>query len=122
MDISTEQVGSVTVATPQGEYLIASNVEDFRRDVSPIVESRAKVIFDMSHLQFIDSSGIGAILSCLRRLSAAGGDLKLFGLTKPVKAVFQITRMHRIFDSFDSREEALAAAEQAAPNEPKTGS
>lgn len=122
MEITTEQVGGVTVATPQGEYLIASNVEDFRRDVSSIVESRAKVVFDMSHLQFIDSSGIGAILSCLRRLSAAGGDLKLYGLTKPVKAVFQITRMHRIFDSFDTREEALAAAEQNAPDEPKTGS
>ena len=109
MEITTEKVGDVTVATPQGEYLIASNVEDFRHDAVPVLDSGPKVLLDMSHLQFVDSSGIGAILSCLRKLSASGGELKLFGLSKPVQGVFQVTRMHRIFDIFDTRDEALRA-------------
>ena len=109
MEILTEQVGDVTVATPQGEYLIAGNADDFRHDVVPVLDPAAKVLLDMSQLQFVDSSGLGAVLSCLRSLSAAGGDLKLCGLSKPVRAVFEVTRMHRIFDIFETRDEALRA-------------
>lgn len=111
MEITVEKAGDVTIATPQGEHLIASNVEEFRRDVGAILDDNSRVAFDMSHLQFVDSSGIGALLSCLRKLSASGGDMKVFALSKPVQGVFQITRMHRIFDILATREEALAAFE-----------
>jgi anti-sigma B factor antagonist len=63
----------------------------------------------MSALQFVDSAGLGAILSCLRKLTAAEGDLKLCGLTGPVRAIFEISRMHRIFDIYATRAEAIAA-------------
>ena len=51
------------------------------------------------------------MLSCLRKLGAADGDLKLFGLATPVRDVFEISRMHRIFDLHTTREEALRAFE-----------
>jgi anti-sigma B factor antagonist len=60
-------------------------------------------------MEFMDSAGLGALLSCLRRLNGAGGDLKLFAMSKAVRSVVQITRMHRIFDIFDTKEEALQA-------------
>ncbi|MBV9848424.1 MAG: STAS domain-containing protein [Armatimonadetes bacterium] len=107
MEITTETMDGVAVVTPRSEYLIAGNVDDFRRDMGPVLEANPNVVLDMSQLQFVDSSGIGAFLSCLRRVNAAGGDLKLCGITKQVYAVFQITRMHRIFDIFDTRDEAV---------------
>ena len=109
MEITTEKVQDITVVHLEGEHLDASNAEEFKRDIAPTLAGSAKVLFDMGGLQFVDSAGLGAILSCLRKLSAAGGDLKLYGMTKAVRAVFDIARMHRIFDIFGTREEALQA-------------
>ena len=67
------------------------------------------MVFDLSKLRFVDSSGLGAFLSCLRKLNAKGGDLKLCGMSKQVRAVFELVRMHRIFDIYGTREEAVRA-------------
>jgi anti-sigma B factor antagonist len=67
------------------------------------------VILDLGRLRFIDSSGLGAMLSCLRQLNAAGGDLKLCGMSKAVRAVFELVRMHKIFDIYGTREQAVSA-------------
>jgi len=63
----------------------------------------------LGRLRFVDSSGLGAFISCLRKLNAKGGDLKLCGMSKQVRAVFELVRMHRIFDIFGTRDEALRA-------------
>jgi len=109
MDMVVEMVGDVAVVSPRGQYLVISNSEEFKRDISPVVDENLKVLLDMSQLQFVDSSGLGAILSALRRLSARGGDLKLCGMSKAVRELLEITRMHRIFDIYGNREEAIAS-------------
>ena len=109
MQIDIEQSGEIAVVTLRAEHLDASAAEDFKRNMQPILDANHKMVLDMSPLQFVDSAGLGAILSCLRKLSAAEGDLKLCGLTKPVRAIFEISRMHRIFDIFPTRAEAIQA-------------
>ncbi len=112
MDMTTEQIGDVTVVELHGEHLDAGVAEEFKHDIAPVLDANSKVILDLSQLQFVDSAGIGAILSCLRRLNAAGGDLKLSGVTKSVRGTFEITRMHRLFDIFTTRDEAVRAFAQ----------
>jgi anti-sigma B factor antagonist len=63
----------------------------------------------MAKVKFVDSSGLGALLSCLRQVNAEGGDLKICGLTKQVRVIFELVRMHRIFEMFNTREEAAKA-------------
>jgi anti-sigma B factor antagonist len=109
MDIAVENFGAVTIATLHGDELDASNVQDFKRDVAPVLAENRNVILDLSHLRFIDSSGLGAMLSCLRQLNATGAELKLCGMAKAVRAVFELVRMHRIFDIYDTREQAVSA-------------
>jgi anti-sigma B factor antagonist len=109
MDIAVEKFGAVTIATLHRDELDASNVNDFKRDVAPMLAENSNVILDLSHLRFIDSSGLGAMLSCLRQLNAKGADLKLCGMSKAVRAVFELVRMHRIFDIYDTREQAVSA-------------
>jgi anti-sigma B factor antagonist len=109
MELLIETIGDVTIAHLKGEHLDASTVKDFKAAAEPALEKSMKMVFDMSGLQFVDSSGIGAIISCLRKLNAKGGDLKLCGLSKPVRSLFELVRMHRIFDIFDSKEQAAAA-------------
>lgn len=109
MQLTTETIGDVVLVSIHSDHLDASVTDELKRDMTPLLEAHAKVVLDMSELRFVDSAGIGAILSCLRRLSAKDGDLKLCGVTKPVRASFEIARMHRIIDILDTRDEALAA-------------
>ncbi len=107
MAIASDMVGDVTVAVVPAEELDASNAAEFKRDVAPLLEATTKLVFDLSRLRFVDSSGLGAFISCLRKLNAKGGDLKLCGMSKQVRAVFELVRMHRIFDICGTREEAV---------------
>ncbi|HEY6333928.1 MAG TPA: STAS domain-containing protein [Blastocatellia bacterium] len=109
METHVDTVDEVTVLTIDGDSLDASNTKDFKEATGPVVERSTRLVFDLSRLRFVDSSGLGAILSCLRQLNASGGELKLCGMTKPVKALFELVRMHRIFDIFGTREEAVKA-------------
>jgi anti-sigma B factor antagonist len=109
MMCEAEKIGDVVVLKVQTEALDASNAKEFRADVSPILAENPKIIFDMSLVNFLDSSGCGTILSCLRQLNASGGDLKMFGLQKSVRTLFELIRLHRIIDLYNTREEALKA-------------
>ncbi len=109
MQVTCERIGDVAIAAVPVEQLDASNAGEFKRDIAPVLEANVKLVFDLSGLRFIDSSGLGAFLSCLRRLSAKGGDLKLSGMSKQVRAVFELVRMNRIVDIYGTREEAVRA-------------
>ncbi|MEP7338956.1 MAG: anti-sigma factor antagonist [Acidobacteriota bacterium] len=112
MKVTLEVIDNVAVLVLPGENLDAGNVKEFKRDILPALDGQSKVILDMSELKFVDSSGLGAILSCLRQLNASGGELKLCRMLKPVRALFELVRMHRIFDLYNTREEALVAFRQ----------
>jgi anti-sigma B factor antagonist len=109
MQISVDRVHDVTVALIPVEELDASNAAEFKRDIADILAVDTQLVIDCSRLRFIDSSGLGVMLSCLRQLSAQGGDLKLCGMSKQVRATFELVRMHRIFDIFPTCEEAVGA-------------
>ena len=109
MEIAAERQNGVTVATIPVEALDAGNADEFKRDVGPVLQSSTQVVLDLSRLRFVDSSGLGAMLSCLRQLTAKHGDLKLCGMSKQVRTLFEVVRMHRIFDIYTSPEEAVRA-------------
>jgi anti-sigma B factor antagonist len=70
-------------------------------------------LIDMSGLTFVDSSGLGALLSCLRMMKGKNGQLLLVGMSRPVRALFELVRMHRIFSIYNSLAEALDEAKAA---------
>jgi len=109
MDLTLETIGEVTVVILPGEQLDASNAKEFKRDMAPLLEPCGKVVFDLAQLRFVDSSGLGAILSSLRQLNARGGNLKLCGMSKPVRALFELVRMHKIFEIHGTKDEAIRA-------------
>jgi anti-sigma B factor antagonist len=109
MELVVEKMDDVTVVILPGEELDASNTKEFKSDMAPLLQAQAKVVFDLSQLRFVDSSGLGSFLSCLRQLNATGGDLKLCGMSQRVRALFELVRMHRIFDIYTTRDEAVRA-------------
>ena len=113
MDIVVKLLNGVAVATILVEELDASNAGDFRRDIAPVLDAHNRLVLDLSRLRFVDSSGLGAFISCLRKLHAVGGDLKLCGMSKPVRAVFELVRMHRVFDILETPEQAVRSFDLA---------
>ena len=110
MELTTEQIGDIRLVTVNDTTLDASNTPDFRAAMAPILRLRAKVVLDISRLTFVDSSGLGAILSCLRTLNAAGGDLRLLcGISKPIRMFFELVRMNGIIEIHNTRQEAIAS-------------
>ena len=102
-------VNNAIIIEPQEKTLDARTSKDFRREIQELLEQHKHVVLDLSALTFIDSSGLGVLLSCLRQLTGNGGDLKLCSLTPQVRAVFQLVRMHRLFDVYNTRDEAAQA-------------
>lgn len=116
MEMSVEKADDVAMVTPVAEYLDASNYQDFKNSIEPTLEAERKVLVVISKLRFVDSSGLGAILSCLRKLTAHGGDLKLLcEKSKPVRMFFELVRMNQIIDIVNTKEEALAAFHKGQP-------
>lgn len=106
MEFDTEKIGDVTVVTLLIKEIVVSNADEFKAGIIPILEGKKKVVFDMNEVKFIDSSGCGALLSCLRKLIGVGGDLRLCRVQKPVRTLLEIVRMHMIVKIFDTKEEA----------------
>ena len=104
--IREKQATIIEISTPT---LNVSNVKEFKTNIEKYLDSEKNIILDLSQLTFVDSSGLGAFLFCLKRLNQKNGDLNLCGVTKPVRILFELVRLHQIIDIFDTREEALAS-------------
>jgi anti-sigma B factor antagonist len=107
VEITLEKVGDVTVVTPRVEALDASNSKQFSQKVTEQVAPGDKVVLELSRVRFVDSAGCGALITCIRHLRSGGGDLKLCGITKQVRMLFELVRLHNLLDILNTREEAV---------------
>ena len=72
-----------------------------------IEQGNSKVIVDLAMVEYLDSSFLGALVAGLKRATMKNGDLKLVGLQPPVRAMFDLTRLYRIFDIYESMDDAV---------------
>lgn len=91
------------------DHLDAGNSKAFKDAIQPMLTNHHLVVLDMAKLNFVDSSGLGVLLSCLRTMNNKQGQLKLVHMSNPVRAVFELVRMHRIFSIHNTVDEAFAA-------------
>lgn len=99
----------VLVIELREDNLDASNVREFRDAVTALMQDRSRVVLDLSGVNFVDSSGLGALISSLRQANSRKGDFRLCELTRTVRALFELMRMHRVFTIHDSRADAVAS-------------
>jgi anti-sigma B factor antagonist len=102
-------------ARPECTVIDAANADAFKAAMESVLAEHGRVVLDLGAVTFIDSSGLGALISCLRRASKRRGVFVLHSLQRPVQAMFELVRMHRIFDCYADRGEALAAVTAASP-------
>lgn len=116
MKFNTETIDDVTIIEMPVDALDAGNVMEFKTEIAPILDKCDYVVFNMSRVKFVDSSGIGAILSCLRKLHNQGGSLNMFGVKEQVVQLFRLVRIDRIIDIHPTRDDAVRAFQAAASN------
>ncbi len=104
-----EQVGDIAVVIVETDTLDASNVKEFKAELRGDLMAHSKVLIDLGKVSFIDSSGLGCMLSCLREVTSGGGDMKLFNATKPVRGLLEMVRLHKIMDILNTKEEGIAS-------------
>jgi len=103
MKIGQEMINNVTVLSLEGR-LDASSAKDIKEKVDSLsTESRVNLVIDMAGVDFIDSSGLGSLVSSLRTVNKQGGDIKISALQAQVRSVFELTRLHRIFGIYDDK-------------------
>ena len=114
MDVLIERDGDVLVATPIAGHLDLSNSDLFRQEIISALHDCHKLVLDMGRVEFVDSRGCGAIISCLKHVSAAGGDLKLCEVRPGVRSVLELIRLHRICEILETRDQAIFSFESLA--------
>jgi anti-sigma B factor antagonist len=75
--------------------------------IKNIKEGQKKIIVDLEQVEFVDSSFLSSLIAGLKQVSSQNGDLKLVGVQPSVKYIFQITRLEKVFEIYDSLEAAL---------------
>jgi anti-sigma B factor antagonist len=109
MQMSTEQHEGRTVLTLQEERLDAHNSGDLRDRILKLLENgHQNLVVDLSEVRFIDSSGLGALLSGYKNATLRSGTFVLSGLQPRVQSMFELTRLHRVFEIFPNIEAALS--------------
>ena len=87
--------------------LDVKNMREFRQAAHALMQDKPRVVFDMTGVRFVDSSGLGALISCLRHVRGSKGDLKLCAMTDRVRELFELLRMHQVFNIVEPRDEAV---------------
>lgn len=106
--LNTRKVGDVTVVDVSGRITLgegSSALRDTLRDLT--AAGNKKILLNLGEVSYIDSSGIGELVSGFTSVSNAGGTLKLLGLTKRVKDLLQITKLYTVFDVHEEEAHAI---------------
>lgn len=107
LDYERQDNASVTVFALKGN-LDAITAPTLKREVEALMAARRIfVVFDLSRLELIDSSGVGAIVSLFKRVRTLQGDVKIARLTGQPSEIFKLLRLDRAFEIFDTVDEAV---------------
>ena len=106
--MTTRQVGDVTVIDASGRITLGEGASAFRDTIRDLAtKGDKKILLNLSDVNYIDSSGIGEMVSGFTTVTNHGGQLKLLGLSKRVKDLLQITKLYTVFEVFDDEAAAV---------------
>ncbi len=109
MDIQVREVGNVVILDINGEIDLYNAPEIKETIKNQMEQGKNQIIINLDKVSYIDSSGIGVLISSLSNLKKAGGGLKIIHVYASVRKVFELTKLTSFFDIYDSEQEALAA-------------
>ena len=110
MKIESRTVGEVTILDCSGKITLGEGTMTVRNTVREVVKNGGKkIILNLGDVSYIDSSGIGELVSTYTTVVNQGGKLKLLNLTKKIHELLQITKLLTVFQVFEDENAAIAS-------------
>ena len=110
LNINERQAGDVTILDLSGKITIGEGSVQLREAVRRLLdEGKKKVLLNLGDVSYVDSSGIGELVSSYTTTNNNGGQLKLLNLTKKIQDLLMITKLLTVFQTFDSEQDAVAS-------------
>ncbi len=110
MGFTIKEIDDIAVMTVKGNLMGGNETIEIHEKVKGMIEEgKLKVVIDLAHVKWMNSSGLGTLMGCLTSLKNANGELKLSGVTEKVKSLFMITKLITLFETYDTADEAINA-------------
>ena len=108
MQISERETGSVTVLDLSGKITLGDGDTLLKDKLHSLLhQGKKKVLLNLADVNYVDSAGLGALVSAYTTVTREGGSLKLLNITRKLQDLLSITKLLTVFETFDSEDEAL---------------
>ena len=108
LNIKERQAGDVTVLDLEGKITIGEGSVSLRNAIRRLIdEGKKKILLNLAKVSYVDSSGIGELVSSFTTINREGGQLKLLNLTQKIQDLLAITKLLTVFDTYDDESSAL---------------
>ncbi len=108
MDFTKEAINNVSLFRVNIPRATMNEAEELKFSLSEEINNGVKnLVVDLSDCDYIDSTFLGTLVVTLKKVTAHGGDLRLIGFKPAVRSMFELTRMYRVFETFESKDEAV---------------
>ena len=110
MKIDTRSVNGVTIVDLHGRVTIGEGSREVREKIRELLENGNKdILLNLGDVSYVDSAGIGELVSSYTTVTNQGGQFKLLHLTKKIRELLAITKLLTVFDSFDDETAAVGS-------------
>lgn len=106
--IRKDASGAIVVGV-DGQLIVGNRHELKQKVLDALEKGEKKIVVDFSNTGYIDSSGLGVLVSLAKKLREEGGELLLAGLNPDLRTLFELTKLDTLFNITDSADEALAS-------------
>jgi anti-sigma B factor antagonist len=108
MDIKERVVDGVSVLDLSGKIVLGEGDGQVRERIKDLLsDGQKKILLNLGDVTYVDSAGLGALISSYTTTKREGGQLKLVNLTKRIQDLLAITKLITVFDTYDTEQEAL---------------
>jgi len=118
--VKYEELENIMIVKLDGELML-DQIDKLKSEFNEFRNSHNYFVFDFDNVSMIDSSGLGFVVYCLKKLKEDGGDIKIANLKDQASLIFEITRINSILDIYDSQEAAINSI-QAMENKNESNS
>jgi anti-sigma B factor antagonist len=114
LQLTTHYLGEVAIVDCVGRIVLGEESATLRQRVRELLAESPNVVLNLAQVTYVDSTGVGALISLYTSARNAYGSIKLANLTTRVRDLLQITKLATVFETFETPEEAAASFNKAA--------
>ncbi|MCG6989507.1 MAG: STAS domain-containing protein [Gemmatimonadetes bacterium] len=107
MSFQVSQSGGITLVEVEGQLIVGNRQELKQKVLEHLEGGERKFVIDFSDTGYIDSSGLGVLVSLSKKIREQGGELRLSSLNEDLRTLFELTKLDTLFRIADTKEEAL---------------